>query len=253
MDRIYVFIIRNDVWIYILAALGLFWYSTELMRAQHLLRRAMFGLERERGARMRSNALLSIALLLVVVGLVYYVNSRVAPQLPPELLRPPTPTPDIFATPLLPPTPLSGGVVEDLPATLPALAPTVTLPGQAPPVGIPTSTPETPPTPFIGCRINLNFSQPRDGTAVSRTVGFFGTVATPNFQYYLLEINGPQTNGLWASLLGRTVNQPVEDSFLGEANLSQWEAGPYLVRLTAVDTNDNVTGQCAIQITLTGG
>ncbi|MCA9998520.1 MAG: hypothetical protein KDE56_22310, partial [Anaerolineales bacterium] len=63
MDAFYVFIIHNDVWIYILCALGLFWYGSELVRALGILRRAMFGLERETGTRLRNNALFFIALL----------------------------------------------------------------------------------------------------------------------------------------------------------------------------------------------
>ncbi|UCC54503.1 MAG: hypothetical protein JSV68_11165, partial [Anaerolineaceae bacterium] len=62
MDGLLVFLIHNDVWIYILSALGLFWYATELWRAQRNLRSAVFSLERERGARMRNNALLFIAI-----------------------------------------------------------------------------------------------------------------------------------------------------------------------------------------------
>lgn len=265
LDRLYIFIVRNDVWIYILSVFGLIWYVTELWRARNILRRAMFGLERETGLRMRNNALFFIVLFLTVIGSVTYVNRSVAPTLPQEMLRPPTPTPDIFATPLVSPTPLTE-MVEQAPATLALdLAPTVTLPGQAPVPGaeeaadgtpvvpVSTPTPETPPTPFVGCTVDLNISQPRNGAAVTSELDVFGTADTPNLQYFTLEINGPETEGVWASLLGRTIDQPVRDSFLGSASLSQWEPGPYLLRLTAVDAGDNTTGQCVIQVTLTSG
>lgn len=256
MERIYIFIIRNDVWIYILSVLGLFWYTTELFRARGILRRAMFGLERETGTRMRNNAIFFIVLFLGIIGFVTYVNNSVAPELPPEMLRPPTPTPDIFVTPLSSPTPL-GGPVEVAPTEEPLLAPTVTIPGQGPPpdgveAGTPASvpTPGNTPTPFVACTLELNISSPRNGSAVTGEISFFGTAATPSFQYYTLEINGPQTNGQWASMLGRSVEQTVRDGFLGSVNLVQWEHGPYLIRLSAVDTNDSLTGQCVIQVTL---
>lgn len=166
MEPFIVFIIRNDVWILILCAMGLFWYITELFRARRLLRRAMFGLERETGTRMRNNALLFITIFASIVLLVYYVNTRVAPNLPPEVLNPvPATTPDIFLTPLSSPTPL-GGPAEQQPTPTPPLAPTVTLPGSGPPQddGSPDAPiPAVTPTPFVACTQDLNFTQPRDG------------------------------------------------------------------------------------------
>ena len=100
MDRIYLFLIRNDVWIYILSAFGLVWYVTELIRSQNALRRAMFNLERETASRVRNHALSFVLFFAAVVGIVYYVNTAVAPTLPETVLSPPTPTPDIFATPV---------------------------------------------------------------------------------------------------------------------------------------------------------
>ncbi|MCA9972729.1 MAG: hypothetical protein KC425_21065, partial [Anaerolineales bacterium] len=169
--------------------------------------------------------------------------------------RPPTPTPDIFATPLSPPTPLFTAVP---PTTPPELAATVTLPGAPGEVieeGV-TAVPDTPtpppatPTPFVGCRVALNITDPPDGSAVTGVISFFGTANTDNFGLYRLEANGPQTNGQWANLLGRTIDKPVIDSFLGNADLSGWSSGPYLIRLVAVDTNGSETGACVIQLTL---
>jgi hypothetical protein len=260
MEAIYVFVLRNDVWIYILCVLGLFWYASEFLRARHILRRAMFGLEWETGTRMRNTAFSAIFLLLTLIGAVYYVNTRVAPTLPPELLRPPTPTPNIFATPLTSPTPL--GTPEDRPLPFPTLAATITLSspsgnvpaGETPANGDAVATPGGPtPTPFVDCTLVLNITEPRDGAVVSGSISFFGTADTENFQFYRLEANGPQTGGQWSSLLGRTVDQPVRDGFLGSVNLSQWSSGPYLIRLTAVDTANSETGYCVIQVTLDNG
>ncbi|MCA9958986.1 MAG: hypothetical protein KC443_08130 [Anaerolineales bacterium] len=258
MEQIYVFIIHNDVWIYILCAFGLLWYLNELFRAQRVLSRAVFGLEKETGARLRNNALIFIVVLGSIIGFVYYVNYSVLPTLPESLFKPPTPTPDIFATPLSSPTPLN----TPLPPTIPPqLAPTVTLAGQGIPEdgtegdAVETAVPDTPtpmvtPTPFVACRLDLNISEPLDGSAVSGAISFFGTANTDNFGYYRLEANGPQTNGQWSSLLGRNIDKQVIDSFLGNVDLSDWASGPYLVRLTAVDSDGNETGACVIQVTL---
>lgn len=255
MERLYLFIIRNDVWIYILCAFGLFWYGTEFWRAQKILRRAVFGLERETGTRMRNSAAIFLILLGAIAGGVFYVNNNIAPTLPPELLRPPTPTPDIFSTPLSSPTPLYTAVP---PTPTGVLAPTVTLPGvlilpgeeEATPEPTETTVPEATATPFIGCRVNLNIIEPGEGSVVRGMVTFSGTANTPDFGYYTLEANGPQTNGQWASLLGRTIDQPVNNSFLGNADLGEWASGPYLIRLTAVNQQGSTTGSCVIQVTL---
>jgi hypothetical protein len=145
----------------------------------------------------------------------------------------------------------------------PSFAATVTLSGAdtaggedvQPEADAPTATPTAyvPPTPFVDCTADLRISEPRNGAVVSGEISFSGTADTDNFQYYILETNGPQTNGQWASLLGRQVDQPVREGFLGTSNLAMWEPGPYLIRLTTVDIGDNITGQCVIQVTLTAG
>ena len=112
MDSLYLFLIRNDIWIYIICGLGLFWYISELIRARQQLRRAVFGLEKETGSRIQGNSLLFILLLGSIVAGVVYVNVQVLPTLPAELLVPPTLTPDIFNVPLKSPTPLTDIILD---------------------------------------------------------------------------------------------------------------------------------------------
>ena len=265
MNQLYVFILRNDIWIYIMAALGLLWYVNEYLRSRRILKKAMFGLERERGSHIRNNALFFIFLLGSIILIVFYVNNQVAPTLPAEILKPPTPTPNIFSTPLSSPTPLS----TTAPTAAPSLVPTITLAsnGAAPVTqndadtavsgseseAIATEevgTPLPPPTPEVDCNVRLNITDPRNGAVVPSTVTFFGTVDVDDFSYFRLEANGPQTSGQWADLLGRNVDQRIVDGLLGSANLAQWASGPYLIRLTTVNENGYDTAQCIIQITL---
>jgi hypothetical protein len=259
MDRVFVFLIQNDIWIYIVCVLGLFWYISDLLRAQKGLRSAVFGLERERGKQRRNTALFFVLLFGGIFASVFFVNQRIAPTLPQELLKPPTPTPNPLSTPLERPSPM-GTPATARPVVTPNLAPTVTLPGAEGAVeSVPveeatlTPTPYVPPTPFIACTTDLNISEPSDGSAVRGDISFYGTADTENFGAYTLETNGPQTNGQWASLLGRDITTPVREGFLGNVNLSMWGSGPYLMRLTALDIENNITGQCVIQVTLTGG
>ncbi len=264
MEQVYVFILRNDVWIYILSVLGIVWYASQFLQSQKILQRAMFGLEREKGRRMRGTAVFFLLIFSGILVAVFYVNNTIAPTLPASLLKPPTPTPNIFATPLASPTPLGTAAIRP-PEPTPELAATITLASDAinnqvgnddqPVTNLtpvpPTLTPGGPtPTPFVNCTVDLNISEPANGSAVGGVINFTGTADTPNFAAYRLEANGPETNGSWASLLGRDFNQPIRDNFMGNVNLSEWGNGPYLIRLTTIDRNGFITGHCVIQVTL---
>jgi hypothetical protein len=255
MDRIYLFLIRNAVWIYIVCAFGLVWYTTELIRAQAALRRAMFNLERETATRVRNHALSFVLFLGAVVGIVYYVNAYVAPTLPEEIAAEPTPTPDIFATPLPSPTPLGTPLAEgELDAPI-VLAPTATLPGQvaAEPITDTVDAEATAalPTPFSECIPELRIDEPLNGGVAFGRVAFRGTANTGELHQYVIEMQGPQTQGEWAPVISQEpLPQPVVNGDLGNADLSLWGGGPYLVRLRALDPAGTELGVCTIQITL---
>lgn len=266
MDAIYVFLIRNDVWIYILCTLGLLWYVAELLRANSALRRAMFGLERETALRTRNTALFFIFIFGSTIGLVTYANEVVRPRLPESMLRPPTPTPGAGRLQTTAEANETTAAATE-PGTTPTspVAPTVTLPGDDAGEGVesapaetptpgPTPTPSPTPRPVAGCAPSAFIQEPASGKQVAGTINIFGTAETPDFGYYELEISGPQTNGAWANLIGRRVTQRVEDGFLGgNVNLSQWEPGSYLLRLTVGNAQGDVTNQCVVDIVLGGG
>lgn len=259
MDRVYFFLIRNDVWIYIVSIIGLFWYLTELIRAMRTLRRAMFNLERETATAARNHALSFILFFSALIGIVFYVNRNIAPTLPTEQLAVETPTPDIFATPISLPTSADttteGG--EGSPLS-PNLAPTVTvsfLPeigATAPLTGTAEidATPEASPTPFEGCIPELTISEPLNGSVVFQQVTFRGTANTGELHQYIIELNGPQTVGVWAPISQEPLDQPIINGDLAQADLSQWQAGPYLVRMRALNVTGDDLGTCTIQIIL---
>jgi len=265
MEQIFIFILRNDVWIYILCILGIIWFASQFIQSRKILRQAMFGLEREKGARIRTTSLFFLLFFGLIAASVFYINNTIAPTIPDSAWKPPTPTPNIFATPLSSPTPIGTAAIQ-APEPTPELAPTITLAANSgnsasrgtgdTQVTDLTPIPDTPtpggptPTPFVDCTVDLNINDPANGSVVAEVINFTGTANTPNFAYYKLEANGPETDGIWASLLGRNMEQPVLDNFMGNVNLSQWANGPYLFRLTTVDQNDFVTGQCVIQVTL---
>lgn len=257
MDQIYVFIIRNDVWIYILSILGLVWYLSELWRARGLLRGAMFGLERERGQRLRSKALILVILCTIIIVVVTYVNLQVAPSLPAELLKPPTPTPDIFTTPLSSPTPQNpAGLVPS-----PALAPTATLPEQSeiqvipediepsPETGLPTAT-STISIEIGDCPSNAQITTPPTGAFTNGALTIFGTAASEDFGSYNIEAFGPQTGETWLSILSDEGQSEVLDGILASVNIGNWLPGSYYIQLQLFDSAGEQIDQCTIEIIL---
>ncbi|MDX1615216.1 MAG: hypothetical protein R3300_12960 [Candidatus Promineifilaceae bacterium] len=252
MDRLYIFLIRNDVWIYILCALGLIWYLSQFMRARQMRRRAMFGLETERAERTLKTASVSIVVLAAIMAAVTYVNIEVAPTLPQELLRPPTPTPNIFATPLSSPSPFGQ---QPATATL-LIAPTVTLASAPVPtiaVGetiaiTPTLLPSpTPPPPSTSCPAGAEITAPPSGVSATGPVTVFGTAAGPEFGSYLLELSGPATDNQWRAFT-EEITDPVLDGILGTTDFSDIAAGTYAVRLRVTAASGDEIGQCIIQI-----
>lgn len=256
MDQFYVFIIRNDLWIYFLCGLGIIWYFIQLWQARRLLRQAMFGLERERGQLIQRTALGILFILILIVAGITYVNLEVAPTLPPELLSPPTPTPNIFATPFSPPASL-GTPQPQRTATL-AVAPTVTLRGDnnSPifdDVETPTGTPvATLPAVTEACNTFVSITSPPAGITANGPVTFFGTANDPNFGAYDLQALGPQTEGQWLSLLDTPSPTSVSDSILGRFNFANWLSGDYVIRILITNPAGEEVGQCGIQITVNG-
>jgi hypothetical protein len=223
----------------------------------------MFNLERETATSVRNHALSFMLFFAAVIGVVFYVNRNIAPDLPAELLLPSTPTPNIFATPLASPTPLGTGTANSTDqASEPVLAATVTLPplpgfeGFAEPTLESESsaeeigTPEASPTPFESCNPTLTITEPLNGGLVFQQLNILGTADTGPDHQFIIELNGPQTVGLWAPIMQENGRQPIVNGELAVADLSQWEQGPYLVRLRALDGLGNELGQCIIQITL---
>lgn len=261
MERLYVFIIRNDIWIYILCAIGLVWYAAELVRARSLLRGAMFGLERERGRRMQNRAAILVLFFISVAALVTFVNLQIAPTLPADLLKPPTPTPNAFTTPAA--SPISQVESEEsvplATATL-AVAPTVTLAnGSLGLSGEPDGDQEQEQTgqaetsafadvDIDQCSSDINISAPPSGVTVVGDVSVFGTANSEYFGYYDLEIIGPSTNEQWVSVYEILQREPLIDDILVTMNLDGFESGSYLLRLRVTDLEGIEAGQCVILI-----
>ena len=280
MERLYVFLIRNDVWIYIICALGLLWYLNELFRGQGTASRAMFGLERETALRTRNKALILVVIFSAIVAVVVYVNTNIRPDLPPELLRPPTPAVRNGLAPATAPTIQTEVLPDEPPSPTSPLAATVTLfsatsspltttqvatatiettgtvdipsPAELPePALTPTTAETTVSSQPSGGAPNAIITEPREDASILGLLNVFGSANTDDFSYYEIEIRGPQTNERWASLVGRRILQPVSNGILaGNVNLSAWTSGQYEIRLSIINQTGEITHQCHVSIIL---
>ncbi|MCZ7667043.1 MAG: hypothetical protein M5U34_07390 [Chloroflexi bacterium] len=115
------------------------------------------------------------------------------PTLPASLLKPPTPDAQHFRHPLASPTPWARppSAHQNPPQSLAA---TITLASDAinnqggnddqpvtnPRLFRPRSPPAAPrPRPFVNCTVDLNISEPANGSAVGGVINFTGTADTP--------------------------------------------------------------------------
>jgi hypothetical protein len=260
MEQLYLFLIVWDIPIYFVAGLVLFVSLFQYGQANRQLRRAVFSLERERALTARTNAGMFVVGATAVIALITYVNFAIAPTLPPELLKPPTPTPNIFSTPFASPTPLGEGelLTTPRPRVTPDLVPTVTLPAGALPTAVSPLVQATAPPAAVppsggvipqggGCTPGVNISAPGANTAVFGTVTFSGSATGADFLLYRLELQGETTGGAWVSLVddGYTA---VDNGILGSANLSNLPNGEYDVRLSVLGPN-NQSAQLVEQCT----
>ena len=261
MNALYVFLIRNDIWILFLCMLGIGWYILQLFREQRNIQRSAFFVERERAVAERNIAIIWLVIFSALAGAVVWVNASVAPRLPPEILFPATITPDYIATGLAT-QPAAQAVAitprAGFPTPTPVLAPTATLAGQLRVV----ITEERPTRPaglevdrgVIGCDGNGVILQPAAGSTVTGGVSLFGRADGPNFAFYRLDVRDvplePSEDDPieWRPLVVNTFDEAVNGGFLGSANFEAWNNGIYQLRLTVFNTENIEIGNCTISI-----
>jgi hypothetical protein len=250
------FVVRNDVWMLALLAVAGAWYLLQIVLRQQELQRSAFLLERERASADRNNAFLFLALCLVLAGGIVLINRYIAPHIDPALVRAPTPQPDLMATAMAEESVARLTPRREVPTATPPIVPTATLrnPGALPGNSSPTPTivPLDVEPLMEGCGADVMISQPATGSTVSGMLSLFGRARGNNFSYYTIEVRGAFAEEGWISLLDGVVASPVENGFLGSADVSNWPDGIYAIRLTTTGSAAQEMGSCLIQIGIRG-
>jgi hypothetical protein len=248
------FIEQISIGLYILCGLGVFLGLRSLLVARRQYQGAQFELEKEL-ATFRVSGALTVVLVLVEIALAVLATAEViAPTLreqPPKnvaAVQVALEAPFVTAVPgsILAGTPLPNfaegveipGVVDELnlaPFATPTLTPT--------PVG--TLVPNAPAA--IGCDTpDARLVIPANGMLVFEAVNVAGSANTADFAFYRFELNGPETNNVWAKLAEYTV--PVLDGNLGQLIPSQLMPGEYRFRLMVFDITNTPAATCTITI-----
>ncbi|HEC22347.1 MAG TPA: hypothetical protein ENI95_05455 [Chloroflexi bacterium] len=231
------FVARIDVFVYALAAVGIFFAIRGLFQARRAMRVAVFGLEREAARRKRRGSLSMIIILLALAGAVYVTSNIVAPNIEGLAARPTETPPIVFVSPE--PT-----------ATQPLLLyPTITPTIGLPPAEAGTEAPPEPAEVVNGCEIiGANITSPEPNQAVSGQVVVEGQANILGFAQYKFEIQGPGTGGDWV-VVG-TFTEPVNNGILGTWDSTSLMPGNYTLRLVVSRQDGTFPTPCEVPIVI---
>ncbi len=254
MVNVVFFIEQIALGLYILCGVGIVIALRAVILARRQLQSAQFELEKELARFRVDNAVTAVILLIQLVLAVLAISQVVAPTLrmqPPQTgapiaqaIEPPftTAVPGSLLASTPPPDFAQGveipGLEDELnlaPFATPTLTPT--------PVG--TIVPDVPPA--IGCDTpEARMIIPANGMIVFEAINIVGSANTANFAFYRFELNGPETNNVWAKLSEYTV--PVVDGVLGQLIPSQLTPGEYKFRLNVFDITNTPRASCTYTI-----
>lgn len=222
LNELFKLLEQFEIFFYVFLGIIAFIYSQRLIVAIDELKDATFQLEREAAMRRFRSALGVIILLLLFAGLIFISITFIAPNIPWDGLLS-TPTMDLLATPT------------------PTIEPTEEV------VLFPNEQTPTPNTNETGCVPGiLEWNYPLEGDQISGVVEPLGTVNFPNLGFYKYEY-APVDSETWTSIsVGNVV---VENAPLGGVwNTELVTPGEYMLRLVAIDSQNNYLPPCLITV-----
>ncbi|HEY9088142.1 MAG TPA: hypothetical protein VIO36_08245 [Anaerolineaceae bacterium] len=221
MEDVLTFLENNELLIYLIGgAVGLF-YLFRLFISWREWRGTLFGLERESAQRRFSQNMTVVILIALFMMAAFILVSLVSPTLP-QTSALPTPTLDLVSTPTPPPV----GPGTEIAPTQQVLALSTVEVGQCEPG-------------------RLEWIEPQPGGEISGTVELIGTVNIEDFGFYKYEYSSPDGSN-WSTIAAG--NQPVVNGKLGDWNTSQMLPGDYLLRLVAVNNQNQALPSCVVQV-----
>ena len=187
------------------------------------LRKAMFGLERQRALSGLRRSIAMLVLVLAGMLAVFIVSTFVGPALPASARPTALPTVSLLGTD----EPAAGATAAE---------------GFAQATSIPVGTPDP-----AGCENpEATLSNPENGERLQGVVEIQGTANIANFAFYKYEYRPVGSEGVWQAVSAGT--ETVSDDVLGTWDTSLVPAGEYELRLVVTDTSGNAPQPCVIQV-----
>jgi hypothetical protein len=240
---------NNAVWIYAACLVAALFLLRAAILARRERQRAAFRLERETALNHTHTTLRWAMLVLVVMGLTYFVANTLSVAVEPIIAEAdPTPTPAfLLDTPT--PTPEATLPPTETPTITPTPRPRAT-PRPLEPTVAPTPAPTIPAVVAPSCPDSRAIIvEPGAGQQINGPVGVIGTARSDNFEYYKIEFKPAGASGDFSFYLRR--DTPVINGPLGTWNPAGLPPGDYQLRLVTVDITGNF-GHCTVQVSVGG-
>jgi hypothetical protein len=246
-------IARYALALYVVSALGVFFYVWAALRARRKGDLALFGLEREAAAKQGIRSWLMAGTCVLLALGVYSVSNFVAPNWPLDEAEE-TPVIAILMTPTVSPTLPPVQTSTPVPPTatsgpIPTVAPIATPLNRPPNTPTPTSEGDGVPAQAACTSAGTQIIYPTNGARLSGVVEVKGTASLPDFSFYKFEIQWPDTTE-WVTV--QSFEEPVAGGILGywDTRPLAQEPGTYKFRLVVVDETGNFPEPCVIAVVI---
>jgi len=255
---------RYQAYIYAVCGLVALYHIYKVWIVRSERRQAVFSLEREKALRELLAVFYVASLLLVAMGVTYFVSNTLAAAVEPIVEESRNPSPDLPFVSTPTPTPLPVTPTE------PAVLPTATAPGSPSPADAsagsqtpdnntapaPAETPTPQPPPQIvsgpGCTdLRSAITSPGNGQNISGLVSVIGNATHESFQYYKVEFApGANAEGGFVYLGGGSA--PVQGGVLANVDTNALGPGTWTLRLVVVDQTGNFPPPCTVTVRVGG-
>lgn len=236
------------IWIYSACGLLILLSIRAILLAVRDRREALFTLEREAATNRAYRAGTIIMIAIAMAVLLWLIDVFWEPMAREQAQREATPTMLLNLTPTFTPAPATPTRPTTPTPTRLAVTPTAVLTPTVPPP--PPASPPPPPPPCpntLAC-----ITSPGEGAKLKGVVEVRGTANVEDFHFYKIEYGAGQAPTNW-NVIGALQYAPGEDSTLLTFDTAALADGPYVLRLTVVDSTGNFPEPSKVSVVVANG
>jgi hypothetical protein len=211
-------------------------------------REALFTLEKETATNRAYRGVTIIMIASAIAALVTFINVSVEPMVREASEREATPTMLWNLTPTFTPAPATPTRRTTPTPTRLSVTPTAILTPTIPPPPPTSPPPAPPPCPNVLACI----AAPGEGAKLAGVVEIRGTANIEDFHFFKVEYGAGQAPTTW-NVIGALQYEPVENSTLLTFDTAALADGPYVIRLTVVDSTGNFPKPSQVSVVVVNG